>query len=429
MRCALQIVCAWVCWTALAVCARAELLFVASDIYTPAPPVERATELADQLFAKAKQACEAGDVGAALRLANQAVAVDPEHEGARRVLGYRKVGEQWAGGYASRQLERGKAWHPEFGWIEAGTLPRYQAGERPWGKRWISAKEDARRHDDIDDGWRVRTDHFRITTNHSLAAAAQLAARLEIHYQVWQQLFGGFVLTSPELLQRFEGRESSSYRSKPFEVFYYRTREQYNEALIRQQPQIEQTLGIYFDKTRNSHFFAGEEQDAGTLYHEAVHQFFHESQPAARNVGALHNAWLIEGVACYFESLVAHHDNRGRVFFSIGEAEAGRLPAARHRRLVDDYYVPLAELSALGIRQFQKRSDLPRLYSQSAGLATFLMNAEGQKYRTPLVKTLQALYAGRDELSTLQTLTGRTFAQLDQEYLDFLRASQGESGL
>ncbi len=110
------------------------------------------------------------------------------------------------------------------------------------------------------------------------------------------------------LSKRFDGQETSGYRSKPFRVTYYRSRQEYNGALRPRQPRIETTLGIYFDTTRSTHFFTGPEQDAGTIYHEAVHQFFQESRHAARSVGGLSNSWLVEGVACYFESLAEHDD-------------------------------------------------------------------------------------------------------------------------
>lgn len=404
----------------------AEHLFLANDIYSPniyPPAPDTETDTAgkrEQFFRNAREACQRGDVGAALRIATKIISVAPDDAGARRVLGYRRIGDQWAGSYAARRLEQGEDWHPQFGWIEAGDLPRYEAGERPLGKRWIPADEDARRHAAIDDGWQIRTDHFRVITNHSREEATRLASQLESLYQAWQQLFGGFYLQPSALLKRFDGKEISGYRSKPFEVVYYRTRNEYNAALRRQQPRIEMTLGIYFDTTRKTHFFAGEQQDPGTIYHEAVHQFFQESGRVARNVGAVSNAWLIEGVACYFESLVQPDHQDGRNFFTIGTPTAGRLPAARHRRLVDDFYVPLAELSALGITDFQRRADLPRLYSQSAGLVTFLMHHQDGVYRPALVKLLQLLYAGRDQASTLETLTGRSFAELDREYRRYL---------
>ncbi len=402
---------------------KAETLFVANDFYSSTKTShKKSTELADQIFQQARTACEAGDVGAALRFATEALAADPDHADARRVLGYRRIGKHWAGSYAARRLNRGEIWNRQFGWIKTEDLARYEAGERPFGKRWITIEEDARRHATIDNGWKIRTDHFHIITNHSRQEASRLAARLESLYQTWQQLFGGFALKPTDLLKRFDGKETSGYRSKPFEVVYYRTRDEYNTALRRQQPRIEMTLGIYFDTTRTTHFFAGEGQDTGTIYHEAVHQFFQESKRAARNVGASSNAWLIEGVACYFESLVEHRTKTGQRFFTIGTPTAGRLPAARHRLLVNDFYVPLEELSALGIKEFQKRTDLPRLYSQSAGLVTFLMHYQEGVYRPALVGTLQRLYAGRDRAGTLEDLAGRSFAELDREYRGFVES-------
>ena len=403
-----------------------ELLFVVNDIYSDSLQQQRNTltsqrqQRAEFCFRQAREACEAGDVAAALRGATRAVFFNPDHEAARRVLGYRRVGDHWAGAYAARRIETGEVWHPQFGWIAAEDVSRYEAGERRSGNRWISAEEDARRHATIDNAWQIRTDHFRVVTNHDREDASRLAIRLEVLYQLWRQLFGGFYLEPSQLLKRFEGNESSGYRSKPFHVVYHQSRKEYNMALRRLQPRIDITLGIYFDTTRTSHFFAGPDQDPGTIYHEAVHQLFQESGRSARDVAKHRNAWILEGVACYFESLQAHQDPSTGPFYTLGTPEAGRLPAARHRRLVDDYYVPLAELSALGMTDLQQRDDLPRLYSQSAGLATFLIDGRQGQYRPALVKLLQLIYTGHDRPTSLQELTGQDFADLDRQYQEFI---------
>ena len=406
--------------------AHGELLFVAPDLYSAQTEGRDKSNhsQAEALLKRSRTACDEGDVAMALQWATRALREAPDHIEARRVLGYRRVGDSWAGNYAARRLERGENWHPKFGWIYPEDLPRWEAGERPFGKRWISAEDDTLRHNTIDDGWQLRTDHFLVVTDHSREAAADLATRLEKLYQIWQQMFGGFYLEPSILVKRFEGQESSGYRSKPFRVNYYRSRQEYNEALRGKQPKIDMTLGIYFDTTRSTHFFAGPEQDVGTIYHEAVHQFFQESRsrPAARNVGALANVWLIEGVACYFESLTEHDDSQVGHFFSLGTPGAGRLPAAHHRRLVDNFYIPLAELSAMGASDLQARSDIARLYSQSAGLATFLIHGRNSAYRPATVKLLQAIYAGRDKATSLADLTGQSFADLDQQYWEFLEA-------
>ena len=399
-----------------------ELLYVAADVYSPkVADLQLDSEQAEAWIERAREACDHEHIGHALQCATRAVRADPNHAVARRVLGYRRVGDTWAGNYAARRMERGEVWHQRFGWIRAEDLPRWQAGERPLGKRWMSAEEDAQRHAKIEKGWQLRTDHFLVVTNHSLEAAADLATRLERLYRIWQQMFGGFYLDQDDLVRRFEGEESSGYRSRPFRVTYHRSRDQYNSLLRRKQPRIGMTLGIYFDTDRTTHFFAGPDQDAGTIYHEAVHQFFQESSPAARNVAALSNAWLVEGIACYFESLAEHDDPAVGHFFSLGTPSSGRLPTAIQRRLEDDYYVPLQELCSLGTSNLQQRDDIARIYSQSAGLTTFLVHGREAAYRPALVRLLKLIYKGRDRANSLEQVTDRSFAELDQEYFEFLQ--------
>jgi hypothetical protein len=181
-------------------------------------------------------------------------------------------------------------------------------------------------------------------------------------------------------------------------------------------------LGIYFDTQREAHFFAGDDADAGTLYHEAVHQLFQETRPAARNVAQDANFWIIEGIATYFETLAEHRDPRMGLYYTIGETSAGRLPSARRRALVDGFYVPLAELTTLGKEPLQRYPELAKLYGQSTGLAAFLMDGQQGRYCEPLVRFLAAVYAGDDDTSTLSTLTGTSYDDLDSEYREFLQS-------
>ena len=200
------------------------LLFVAGDVYSgkSASNSGNGVLAAEQVFDKARVAAQEGHISAALRWASRTLSVDPDHAAARRLLGYRLLESHWAGGYAGRRLEQGESWHQEFGWIRSSDLHRWNAGERPLGKQWISADLDARRHDKIDRGWQIRTDHFRVLTNHSRKSAATLALQLETVYRVWQQLFGSFYLSKADLVGRLAGeKKSSGYRGKPFQVVYY----------------------------------------------------------------------------------------------------------------------------------------------------------------------------------------------------------------
>lgn len=188
------------------------------------------------------------------------------------------------------------------------------------------------------------------------------------------------------------------------------------------QLRIAETLGIYFDYDREAHFFAGDERNTATLNHEAVHQLFQETRPAARHVGHTANFWIVEGIATYFETLREHHDPTAGLYYTIGESLAGRLPAAKARLLTEKFFVPLDELTRLGKDDLQRYGELAKLYSQSAGLAAFLMDGEEGRHREPLVVYLSAVYAGRDNADSLSDATGKSTAELDAAYRGYLES-------
>ena len=131
---------------------------------------------------------------------------------------------------------------------------------------------------------------------------------------------------------------------------------------------------------------------------------------------------MVEGVATYFETLREHTDDVAGRYYTIGEADAGRLPAARERLIQDAFYVPLSELVALGKDDVQRRPDIAKLYSQSSGLAAFLMDAERGRYREPLVRYLNDVYAGRDNADSLSKATGMPNVELDAAYRRFMQS-------
>jgi len=105
----------------------------------------------------------------------------------------------------------------------------------------------------------------------------------------------------------------------------------------------------------------------------------------------------------------------------VGGRDAGRTPAARQRLVDDDFHVPLAELVALGREAFQASDRLADVYDQSAALADFFMNAAANRYRESFVEYLARVYAGTADTDTLARLCGRSLAELDAEYKDYLR--------
>lgn len=377
------------------------------------------------LFELARRAADDGETSLSMMWLTETIRENPEHAEARRILGYSKYKGRWLTAFDREQVAAGKVWHTKFGWIAQADATRYEAGERRLGSRWTSAEEDAERHSSIERGWEVDTAHYRVTTNHSLSAGVELASKLERLHEVWRQAFAGFLIPAGQLRRAFDGDgDLAASRRTPLDVVYFRSRDEYNRALVRAQPRIEMTLGIYFDSRKTAYFYAPDAEDvegdyAGTLYHEATHQLFQETRRAARNLGAKHNFWVLEGIATYMESLAAHEG-----CFTLGGLDAGRAPAARERLLVDGFYVPFEEIVALGKLDLQRDSRIRSIYSQAAGQTAFLMHAGEGRYRQALVDYLAAVYQGKASETSLAQLAGRSYAQLDREYREYLQAGK-----
>jgi hypothetical protein len=403
---------------------------LAMPVQAAAPPAvdewwERFVKLrraqAEALFQLAERALAAHQAPLAYELVRQTVRENPDHARARAILGYERVAGHWVTAYGARRLAAGQVFNAKYGWIAAADVARYDAGRRNNHGVWISSEEDARQHANIKSGWHVETEHYLVTTNHSLEAGVKLAQRLERLNEVWRQVFAGYWLTEAELKKSFDG--APVHRPvHQHQVVYFRDRDEYNTALLPRQALIKMTLGIYMFDTHTCYFFAGEEQNDGTLNHEATHQLFQETRPSARDLGRRNNFWIVEAVACYMESLEMHGD-----YVTVGGFDEGRIPAARKRLLDDHIYVPLGELVVYGRDALQHDSRLPMIYSESSGLAMFLMQYGGGRYRQPLVEYLQTVYADKSERGTLAKLTGVSYDKLDRQYFDFLKQAPADN--
>jgi hypothetical protein len=246
-----------------------------------------------------------------------------------------------------------------------------------------------------------------------------LGAKLEELYRVWRQLFIRYFATEPQVMALFDGRGRDAWGRLPrHQIAYFRNREEYNQALRPSMPNIDISIGVYVESTRRAYFFAGEGYDERTLLHEATHQLFHESRPVAPDVARQANFWMVEGIAMYMESL-----RRENGYYVLGGYDDVRMIAARYRLLHDDFYVPLADLTRMGLSEIQSHPQIATLYSQSAGLTHFLISHDGGRYRDALVAYLRAIYSGQADAGTLAQLTGATYAELDRQYRAFIESA------
>jgi len=371
---------------------------------------------ADAMFQIARRAIRTNRASLAFDLIVTALHEDPDHKPIRQILGYQPYRAEWRSAYEVNKLRRGQVWHERFGWLPRNHVRRYEEGERYYRGRWISAEEDARAHRHINFGWDVETEHYTVRTNLSIEAGVELGRQLERLYDVWKQLFICYYATEEQVAALFAGSARRPRFQLPrHAVVYFRDRDDYNRSLKPAFPNVEISIGVYADGPRRAYFFAGDEYEQRTLHHEATHQLFHESRRVAPAVGRDRNFWIIEGIALYMESL---REEDG--YYVLGGFDDDRMQAARYRLLVDDFYVPLAELTSYGMDDVKHDPRIATLYSQAAGLTNFLVHNDGGRYRDALVDYLTAVYSGTDTPDTLAQLTGTSYDELDKQYRQFM---------
>lgn len=270
--------------------------------------------------------------------------------------------------------------------------------------------------------WRIETDHFLIQTNHSEAVAVEAAGRLEELHDVWRQLFFSFWTTPEALAARFAGRTDRLAPKRQHQVVLFKSRDEYVAKLKPSQAQIELTNGYYSDEQKTVYLYVGDDSTRPSWYHEVTHQLLQESLDVPTGVGGRANMWIVEGVATYMESLRRHDEG----YVTLGGYDASRLQYARYARLGGSFYMPLAELTSLSRDALQKHSEIRSIYTQSAGLAQFLLDGNRGERRAATIDYLAAVYLRRDAADTLATKLGVTLEQLDQAYPEFLNVTDDE---
>ncbi len=378
-------------------------------------------EYAAELDRFATQAVKAGLPSYAYQLIRETAFHDSDHVRARRLLGFVRHKEEWLSPFEAAKLKKNEVWTEQWGWLPAVHVARYQKGERLNGIRWVTAERDAELRREFSKGWEIRTEHYLLKTNLSLEQGVALASSLEEFQKFFEQTFAGFFNDSKRIQLLFDNPTAAARAvAKPFHIHFYRSKDEYVARLRgKYGERITITNGLYDTDDLTVYSFHNPQSAAEpTLYHEATHQLLAANLRPSPIIAKDENFWLIEGIACYIESFRVKD---GEV--SLGDPRCERFQAARYRKLVDGYYLPMANFTAMGKDAFQIHPQIENNYSQSSGLAHFFMHYDGGRYRDSLIDHLRDLYqqaeTGRRPRS-LEDLTGVDFADLDQQYGEYV---------
>ncbi|MGB0741245.1 MAG: hypothetical protein ACPGXX_14320 [Planctomycetaceae bacterium] len=438
-----------------------------ADASAQLPPVESLfqqrmirirSEHASRLYTLARSALRSDFPSLAFSMVEEVVRIDPDHRLGRSILGDEvfvdpaRRGEpgyngEWVSAFEKR-MRSGRSPHvdhPRFGWIPDSAVDRYEEGLRPWRGDWISEGREQELRRDFRSAWEIPSENFLVRTNVGLEEGVQLSRRLELFHAWFRQHFAAFFETPAELEDRFERtvRSSRSSRPRPLEVHYFASRAEYQEKMRGKLPPGIDTNGLYWQPDRTCYFFDNpESSDYSTMYHEATHQILDVATADARRTAARalaakfrqrtvkewtlcskSNFWIIEGLACYFESFAVGESGE----ISIGDPAWVRFDTAR-QRLLDPafhFYLPAEQFFGLGMNEFQQHPQISPLYSQASGFAHFLMHYEDGVYRDQLIELLAAIYRPDPKNVLAQPsfnrITGVRWQTLDQQYHEHMR--------
>lgn len=394
---------------------------------------------AQQMYIFAKAAAKQERGALSIQMCFAAIHANPDHAAIRKILGFQKYKDQWRTKWEIDKLRKGYVDHERFGWIREKHVDRYEAGERYDGKKWITREEDAREHREIHRGWKIESEHYVILTNHSIEEGVRMSRKFEDLYRAWKMLFLRFMASDETLASLFDSRSPSRSYGSPSRhgVYVFRDEADYVDNLVKYEPRIEGTNGIYVLEAGRCLFYSSRAVDADdsdvilspeeeeyadrTLLHEGTHQLFFEVRKTVSSPGEKCNYWILEGIATYMETLRAEGD-----YYVLGGVEDDRFQAAAIRLQEEEYhfFIPFEKLVLLGsnFKMFPMDKQ-PQLYSQCAGMTHFLMHANNGTFREPTLAYLKLVYEGKDAPETLEKLTSRSYEELNKLYREHIKAN------
>ena len=344
---------------------------------------------ADALMELAGEAADSELGAESYQLLHEALAHDPEHEKARAVLGFRQ--------------------HEELGWVRSAKptqarLSRTRQKTMGWDKGTY---------------WEINSPHFKIYSAAGEQAGLHLAEELEQTYWVWRQVFFDY-WSGPRQIQRWlAGDAADKSSSKQYQVILFRDKHQYVSDLA-EVDNIQVSSGYYEESKRASFFYWDRDPPVENWRHEIVHQLLQENAGINKSVAQRGHAWLVEGIAMYFETMLPQDR-----YVTLGGFDATRFQYARLRCKREGFFTPMQELDSIDRQSLQAHPDAARLYTQASGVSQFLFNGQQGRYRNGLLRFVRELYRDRRVKSTLADST-LPLDQLDRAYQEFLNFDRSE---
>lgn len=323
---------------------------------------------------------------------------------------------------ALRKL-RGESMAPVFGWVPDKDLPLLKKGMIKDGELWIPRSEAAKRHTSWDDPWIIETPHFQVHSNVSLDDAYMIGRMAEMNWDMFFRVFSGY----PAFL-----KPTGKLRVYFFASIDDAVKER--KKIHTAQPDMPSAaFGYYAYEDLAAHFWVTgkgksefEEFTRPTIHHEIGHQLAHNllHGPILNDPQKRPEFWLVEGLGVYFDE--------------VGEDKAGLVSMWNYgtlafrgilQRGIERNYMPFEKYMTLQGEQFYKGSedDIKNHYGQAGLMVHFFLFGEKGKYRAPFMEYAKIVNEGGGEDGLLAKKLGVPLAQLEREWLAFVK-KMGKGG-
>ncbi len=382
---------------------------------------------AKRLQLLAKKAVKDHRGSLAIELAVAGLHANPDHKDFRSALGFIKYKGQWRTPWEVKQLKKGFVDHERFGWIPKKVVNRYENGERYCNGEWISKADDIRKHSAIENGWEIDSEHYDLTTNHSIEEGVRLLRQNENLYRAWKLMFFRYMATDAQLASLFDSKMVPTPLER-HKIVLFRDREEFLQAeKANGEKDAERFAGVYRYSGKEGagsciFYVDGSES---VMYHESTHQLFQETKKIAgdqmlstvsKNEESL-NTWLREGVATFMDTLQV--DESG--YYVIGNKNGCRIQSAKQNFLDGRFFLSFSDLAEINSQEWQSPDEIDSLYDQAAAMFHFLMFYENGRLRDSLVMLLRLHYEQKDTKESIVQLTGMSYDKLDSAFKEFLR--------
>jgi len=194
----------------------------------------------------------------------------------------------------SAHEEKGEVRIDNFGWLPATNAGNIQKGLYEYKGKWLPKNEVEKLRIKWDDAWDFKSDHYSLKANIPFKKALETLKNLEYFYDVVVNIFYGI-----------EGFSTQNCRI--FNVYYLKNLGEFISVTGQKDSlgyfnRFSKTAYVWeFEKNVNEIRQRGSTEQE-ILFHEGTHQLL-ELIMNSYNSPDAPNYWVVEGIACYFETL------------------------------------------------------------------------------------------------------------------------------